>query len=89
MPAFDGTGPQGVGPMTGRGMGRCGKGGGAGRGLGFGRGRGFGRGLGKYFGWNQSQTKEDRKRDLVDYRKALEEELEDTKKQEEDLNRAE
>ena len=26
MPAFDGTGPQGQGSMTGRGMGRCGKG---------------------------------------------------------------
>lgn len=31
MPAFDGTGPQGAGPMTGRGMGRCGKGMGRGK----------------------------------------------------------
>lgn len=40
MPRFDGTGPMGQGPITGRGMGFCG--GGFGRGWGFG-GRGFGR----------------------------------------------
>ena len=32
MPAFDGTGPQGKGPLTGRGMGRCGGGQGKGKG---------------------------------------------------------
>lgn len=37
MPGFDGTGPNGTGPI-GRGMGPCGGG--------FGRGRGFGRGMG-------------------------------------------
>ncbi len=37
MPRFDGTGPMGIGPMTGRGLGPCG---------GFrGRGRGFGYGM--------------------------------------------
>ena len=62
MPGGDGTGPGGVGPMTGRAAGYC-----AGypmpgfmnpilgRGFGFGRGRGFGRGLGRGFrggrGW--------------------------------------
>ena len=35
MPGQDGTGPQGQGPMTGRGLGPCGRG--------LGRGRGFGR----------------------------------------------
>lgn len=36
MPAFDGTGPMGMGPMTGWGRGRCaGAGGAARRGLGF------------------------------------------------------
>lgn len=47
MPARDGTGPMGMGPMTGWGRGWCG--GGWGRGFGgfggwgrFGRGRGFG-----------------------------------------------
>ena len=37
MPGFDGTGPNGEGPMTGRGLGYC-------RGF-FRRGRGFGRGF--------------------------------------------
>ncbi|HDR15608.1 MAG TPA: hypothetical protein ENN79_09055 [Desulfobacteraceae bacterium] len=50
MPGFDGTGPAGYGPMTGRGRGYCAPGyGGAfrrgfGGGFGYGRGRGFGRG---------------------------------------------
>ena len=42
MPRFDGTGPQGAGPATGRGMGPCGQGRGYGQGRGFGRGRGMG-----------------------------------------------
>jgi hypothetical protein len=62
MPAGDGTGPMGMGPMTGRGTGFCsgfgapgyanpvpGRSFGWGRGFGFGRGRGFGRG----FGWGR------------------------------------
>lgn len=47
MPRGDGTGPEGKGPMTGRGAGRCGDNdiaGFAGAGRGRGRGRGFGRG---------------------------------------------
>lgn len=60
MPRGDGTGPAGMGSMTGRAAGFCA---GynvpgyvnpvSGRGLGFGRGRGFGRGLGfgRGFGW--------------------------------------
>jgi len=58
MPWGDGTGPSGMGPMTGRGAGFC-----AGfpvpgymnpfpRG-GFARGRGFGRGWGRGFGWRR------------------------------------
>ena len=43
MPNMNGTGPQGMGAMTGRGLGPCG--GGMRRGF----GRGFGRGMG--FGW--------------------------------------
>ena len=39
MPAQDRTGPLGQGPMTGRGLGPCGRG--LARGRGFGRGRGF------------------------------------------------
>ncbi|MGI6252541.1 MAG: DUF5320 domain-containing protein [Aminivibrio sp.] len=40
MPARDGTGPMGMGPMTGWGRGWCGRG--RGRGFGFGRGGGYG-----------------------------------------------
>jgi hypothetical protein len=43
---------------------------------------GRGRGLGRYFGWNQPQTKEEKLKALSDYKKALEEELEDVKKEE-------
>ena len=80
MPNRDKTGPMGQGPLTGRGFGPCGGGKGFGRGFGFGCGRGFGRGLGRFFGWNQPQTKEEQVQSLSDYRKALEEELEDVKK---------
>ncbi len=69
MPKFDGTGPQGMGPMTGRGLGPCG-----GR-IKLGGGRGFRCGLGRCFGWKS----------LSDYKKALEEELEEVKKQEKGL----
>ncbi len=41
MPNFDRTGPRGMGPMTGRGMGYCG------------RGRGFGRGYGRGYGYRE------------------------------------
>lgn len=79
MPAFNGTGPQGQGPMTGRGMGRCGKG--LGMKMGFGRCRGFGRGLGRYFGWNSPLTKEEKLEDVKTYKKALQEEMEDVEKE--------
>ncbi len=59
MPGFDGTGPMGGGPMTGRGMGFCAgrqpagarRFAGRGRGFGFGRGWGGGFGWGRGFGW--------------------------------------
>ena len=66
MPGGDGTGPGGMGPMTGRAAGYCagypapgymnpiaGRGfRGGGRGMGWGRGRGWGRGFtGAYPGW--------------------------------------
>lgn len=66
MPGFNQRGPQGLGPMTGRGQGVCGNRsatgagygagyggagyGGRGCGRGFGGGRGMGRGLGRGFG---------------------------------------
>lgn len=72
MPLFDRTGPMGIGPLTGRGLGPCGRG----------LGRGFGRGLGRFFGWNPPVTNVDRKQTLSEYRKALEEELEDVRQEE-------
>lgn len=52
MPRGDGTGPNGAGAMSGRGMGRCGtnRGTGAGRSMGRGAGRGMGRGAGRGMG---------------------------------------
>ena len=64
MPRFDGTGPRGTGPVTGRGMGYCnpagaraqqgqgwvGRGGGTGGGFGRGRSGGRRRGSGRAFG---------------------------------------
>jgi len=46
MPLRDGTGPYGEGPLTGRGLGPCGRGLAFRRGTGFGRGLGLGRGFG-------------------------------------------
>jgi len=44
MPGYDGTGPRGMGPMSGRARGYCAvPGGGRGFGMGLGTGRGFGR----------------------------------------------
>jgi len=55
MPAGDRTGPEGMGPMTGRGAGYCAtsqvNNTGPGFGFGQGRGRGFGRGMGRGFGF--------------------------------------
>lgn len=60
MPGFDGTGPRGQGPMTGRGLGRCG------RGLGFGRGWRWRR-------YRPADEKEDLKAELEDLKKDQEE----------------
>ena len=80
MPRFNGTGPQGVGPMTGRGLGPCNGG------LGLRRGLGRGRGLGRCWWWNFPQVKkEDKLEMLVSYRKALEEELADIEKEEQEM----
>lgn len=61
MPAGNGTGPMGQGPMTGRGAGFCAgydapgltKGYGRGMGRGFGPGRGRGRGMGYRHRWQE------------------------------------
>jgi hypothetical protein len=68
MPRLDGTGPNGAGPLTGRGMGNCGA---FGRRCGFGRGMGLGRGL----GFGRRWTATDEKTALEDEKKMLKEEL--------------
>ncbi|MFH1967645.1 MAG: DUF5320 domain-containing protein [Patescibacteria group bacterium] len=83
MLASDQTGPQGQGPMTGRGLGPCGRG----QKMGFGRCRGYGRGLGRYFGWNAPQTKEEKLEDIEAYKKALQEEMEEVEKELADLQK--
>ncbi len=82
MPFGDGTGPLGLGPMTGRGLGYC-----AGRGrpgymtpgFGWGRGRGFGRGFGWRRGWGRgwrysASTPKEEKEMLIDELNVLREE---------------
>ena len=78
MPYRDKTGPQGQGPMTGKGLGPCGVGRGLGRGMGFGRGRGF-------QSWFVSQSKDQVKEELAFYKKTLEEELEQVKAEQKKL----
>lgn len=78
MPAYNGTGPQGAGPMTGRGMGPCG--------YGYGRGRGMGSamGMGRFFGccpaYPQKVSKEDEKKMLNEELGLLKEEISDIEK---------
>jgi hypothetical protein len=79
MPAYDQTGPQGMGSLTGKGFGPCD------RGMGYGRRMGCGRGLGRYFAWSTPQTKEEKMKDTESYLDALKEELEDVQKQLTDL----
>jgi len=79
MPGRDGTGPLGYGPMTGRGLGPCG------RGLAF--RRGFGMGFGRGLGWRYwrywrpapfsgvSLNRDEELRILEEEKRSLEEEL--------------
>ena len=63
MPGFDGSGPGGYGPGTGRGMGPCGRGLAMRRGFGrgFGRGRGFGAGIFGNYAEHEPLSKEAQK----------------------------
>ena len=87
MPGFDGKGPNGMGPMSGRGMGRCADG--TGRNFGRGFGRGCGMGFGRCFGmrngfcpWVQAPlTKEEEKKLVEEEIKQLETYLKELKKQ--------
>lgn len=88
MPRYDGSGPAGQGPMTGRGMGPCGRGrawGGRaqGWGRGMGRGAGLGMGAGRWPWWIQnSDNKTDVLKDLEAEKAELEAAIEDLKKNE-------
>ena len=74
MAGQDGTGPNGMGPMTGRGLGPCGAGLARARGCGrgFGRGRGFGQGMGQGFQFQQPKMTDEQEKVM------LEQELEAT-----------
>jgi len=73
MPRFDGTGPMGFGPGTGRGLGPCG--GGMAWRRGFGLKRFSGRGFGYYPFFYQNLTKEEQKKILEEELTALKEEM--------------
>lgn len=89
MPGRDGTGPIGVGPMSGRGLGVCSAGApgyGAGRGLGFGRrgGRGYGRGFGGYLSSDRDDSMT-RKEVLSEQKKLLKDRLDFVNRQLDEL----
>jgi len=77
MPAQDRTGPQGMGPLTGRGLGPCG----------YGMRRGFGRGCGRGFGFRRqvTLTEDEEKKILSEELKELELEKQEIEKRLKDL----
>ena len=91
MPRFDGTGPDGRGPRTGRGMGRCCD---ESRGCGWMRRgySGFRRGLRRYFAgpegcpMMQQPSVEERIADLKEYKKQLSAEIEALEKEQTNKN---
>ncbi|HUM56327.1 MAG TPA: DUF5320 domain-containing protein [Bacillota bacterium] len=88
MPGRDGTGPTGLGSMTGRGLGPCNGTGEAYRGAGFGRGCGRGRGLGLGFfrGFSEFNASPKKQKELLqDQKNVLKNRLEEIDKQMEDL----
>ena len=95
MPGRDKTGPNGNGPITGRGLGYCAgenvRGFGFGRGRGFSRGYGYGRGMGYRYGQmhelNSEETihEESRETLLENEARVLKEQLAAVEKQLTDL----
>ena len=75
MPGFDRTGPQGRGPLTGRGMGPCGAGSPGGYGRGYGRGFGRGYGFRRYQAYPDAPQAEPVSIGKDEQKKVLEEEL--------------
>lgn len=88
MPGFDGTGPQGQGPMTGGGFGRCTHTAGYGMRPRFGRGNGQGRrwGTGYAAGTPAAMAPADRKQILDDQITSLMQELEELKQERKNLS---
>lgn len=94
MPYGDGTGPAGMGPMTGRGLGYCAgynspgftRGVPAGRGFGWGRGfgRGWGFGFGRWAGWRAPTAPAYPARQIPVYREPTKEEEKEMLKAEKD-----
>jgi len=80
MPLRDGTGPNGMGPRTGRGMGPCGRGMGYGMGRGFAMGRGLGYGMCGCPWCGFVPSEQDEKAMLEEEKKAIEDRLEQLKK---------
>lgn len=85
MPRFDGTGPNGQGPMTGRGLGPCADGGSRVGWRRYFRGFGCRFGLGSGFGRNYpnqpSMTKEEKKEWLQAEKGEINEELRDLERE--------
>lgn len=79
MPRMDGTGPMGMGPMTGRGLGPCGSGRGF-RGRGRGMGYGMMMGVCPWYGPMAKPTAQEEKDILKDQVEILQENLEAAKK---------
>lgn len=76
MPRFDGTGPAGMGPRTGRGFGFCG-----------GYGCPMGRGMGCCFNCGWPATKKAQAELLENYLENIQEEAEEIKKELEELKK--
>ena len=72
MPGFDGTGPRGLGSMTGRKIGKCNDGQNNFRG----RGRGQGRGLGRCLYFNQAISSQEKLNVLKQQKEELNREIE-------------
>jgi len=83
MPRFNGTGPFGAGPRTGRGLGTCGGGMGSGRGMGYGRGMGSGAGIGSgrnfYTKGEESEMLKEEEKELENELKAIKERMSELK----------
>ncbi len=74
MPRFNGAGPLGFGPGTGRGMGPCGA------------GMGWQRGFGRFWRFGSQITKKEEKEMLEEEAKVLEEDLKAIKERLAELN---